>query len=105
MPDIQTAFLLTMLGCSDVLAQPLAGLVAGQSWLRPIVIYLLSSDMLFNDFTNLPSSTAHDYADLVVFSVSYSMVGVRQVEVLKAVVGTHEFSSALGLVLLVKAVA
>lgn len=37
--------------------------------------------------------------------MSYGMVGALQFEVLMAIVGTEKFSSAIGLVLLVEAVA
>lgn len=52
---------------------------------------------------------ATDYSGLVVFciffGISYGMVGALQFEVLMAIVGTEKFSSALGLVLLMEAVA
>lgn len=54
-------------------------------------------------------SQANSYTSLVVycifFGVSYGMVGALQFEVLMAVVGTEKFSSAIGLVLLMEAVA
>lgn len=52
---------------------------------------------------------AKDYTTLVVFciffGISYGMVGALQFEVLMAIVGTEKFSSAIGLVLLMEAVA
>lgn len=55
------------------------------------------------------SLQAHDYGGLVVFciffGISYGMVGALQFEVLMAIVGTEKFSSALGLVLLIEAIA
>lgn len=52
---------------------------------------------------------AKDYTTLVVFciffGVSYGMVGALQFEVLMAIVGTEKFSSAIGLVLLMEAIA
>lgn len=52
---------------------------------------------------------AKDYPSLVVFciffGVSYGMVGALQFEVLMAIVGTEKFSSAIGLVLLMEAIA
>lgn len=52
---------------------------------------------------------ANNYVGLVVFCIffgmSYGMVGALQFEVLMAIVGTEKFSSAIGLVLLVEAVA
>lgn len=52
---------------------------------------------------------ANDYTGLVVFciffGVSYGMVGALQFEVLMAIVGTEKFSSAIGLVLLMEAIA
>lgn len=52
---------------------------------------------------------AKDYASLVVFciffGISYGMVGALQFEVLMAIVGTEKFSSAIGLVLLMEAIA
>lgn len=52
---------------------------------------------------------AKDYESLIAycifFGLSYGMVGALQFEVLMAVVGTEKFSSALGLVLLVEAIA
>lgn len=50
-----------------------------------------------------------DYNALVVFciffGISYGMVGALQFEVLMAIVGTEKFSSAIGLVLLMEAIA
>lgn len=52
---------------------------------------------------------ANDYTTLVVFciffGISYGMVGALQFEVLMAIVGTQKFSSAIGLVLLMEAIA
>lgn len=52
---------------------------------------------------------ATDYSGLVVFCIffgmSYGMVGALQFEVLMAIVGTEKFSSAIGLVLLMEAIA
>lgn len=52
---------------------------------------------------------AKDYGGLVVFCIffgmSYGMVGALQFEVLMALVGTEKFSSAIGLVLLMEAMA
>lgn len=62
-------------------------------------------------FRNLLSVSlqANNYAGLVVFSIffgmSYGMVGALQFEVLMAIVGTEKFSSAIGLVLLMEAMA
>lgn len=67
--------------------------------------------MLFphNAFAMYICSQANDYASLVVFciffGVSYGMVGALQFEVLMAIVGTEKFSSAIGLVLLMEAIA
>lgn len=55
------------------------------------------------------SFQAKNYAGLVVFciffGISYGMVGALQFEVLMAIVGKEKFSSAIGLVLLMEAVA
>lgn len=52
---------------------------------------------------------AINYPGLVVFciffGISYGMVGALQFEVLMAIVGTEKFPSAIGLVLLVEAIA
>lgn len=52
---------------------------------------------------------AKDYTGLVVFciffGISYGMVGALQFEVLMTIVGTERFPSALGLVLLMEAIA
>lgn len=54
-------------------------------------------------------SQAKDYPSLVVFciffGISYGMVGALQFEVLMAIVGTEKFPSAIGLVLLMEAIA
>ncbi|XP_007524520.1 monocarboxylate transporter 4 [Erinaceus europaeus] len=108
-PDTKAAFLLTVLGFIDIFARPTAGFVAGLPRVRPYSVYLFSFSMFFNGFTDLTGSTASDYGGLVVFSIffgiSYGMVGALQFEVLMAIVGTHKFSSAIGLVLLLEAVA
>uniref|UniRef100_A0A8D0EFC4 Solute carrier family 16 member 3 n=1 Tax=Salvator merianae TaxID=96440 RepID=A0A8D0EFC4_SALMN len=107
--DTKSAFLLTILGFIDIFARPLCGIVAGLQWVRPRCVYLFSFSMFFNGFTDLMGSMSHDYGGLVVFCVffgiSYGMVGALQFEVLMAIVGTQKFSSAIGLVLLVEAVA
>lgn len=108
-PDTQAAFLLTILGFIDIFARPTAGFIAGLKKVRPYSVYLFSFAMFFNGFTDLTGSTASDYGGLVVFciffGISYGMVGALQFEVLMAIVGTHKFSSAIGLVLLLEAVA
>ncbi|XP_004463734.1 monocarboxylate transporter 4 [Dasypus novemcinctus] len=108
-PDTQAAFLLTVLGFIDIFARPTAGLVAGLRRVRPYSVYLFSFAMFFNAVADLAGSTASDYGGLAVFciffGISYGMVGALQFEVLMAIVGTHTFSSAIGLVLLLEAVA
>lgn len=108
-PDTKAAFLLTILGFIDIFARPTAGFITGLKRVRPYSVYLFSFAMFFNGFTDLTGSTASDYGGLVVFciffGISYGMVGALQFEVLMAIVGTHKFSSAIGLVLLLEAVA
>ncbi|KAG7459338.1 hypothetical protein MATL_G00209630 [Megalops atlanticus] len=107
--DTKSALLLTILGFIDIFARPACGAVAGLQRVRPQCVYLFSFAMLFNGATNLLGSLAHGYSTLVVFciffGISYGMVGALQFEVLMAVVGTDRFSSAIGLVLLMEAVA
>ncbi|XP_054448882.1 monocarboxylate transporter 4 [Pteronotus mesoamericanus] len=108
-PDAQAAFLLTVLGLVDIFARPAAGFLTGLPRVRPYSVYLFSFAMFFNGLTDLTGSTASTYGGLVVFciffGISYGMVGALQFEVLMAIVGTHKFSSAIGLVLLLEAVA
>lgn len=108
-PDARAAFLLTVLGLVDIFARPAAGFITGLPTVRPYAVYLFSFAMFFNGVTDLAGSTAGDYGGLVVFciffGVSYGMVGALQFEVLMAVVGTSKFSSAIGLVLLLEAIA
>ncbi|XP_008153193.1 monocarboxylate transporter 4 [Eptesicus fuscus] len=108
-PDTRAAFLLTVLGFVDIFARPAAGFIAGLPKVRPYSVYLFSFAMFFNGFTDLTGSTASDYGGLAVFCVffgiSYGMVGALQFEVLMAIVGTNTFSSAIGLVLLLEAIA
>ncbi|XP_010616978.1 monocarboxylate transporter 4 [Fukomys damarensis] len=108
-PDTKAAFLLTILGFIDIFARPTAGFITGLKKVRPYSVYLFSFAMFFNGFTDLTGSTASNYGGLVVFciffGISYGMVGALQFEVLMAIVGTHKFSSAIGLVLLMEAMA
>ncbi|XP_045630820.1 monocarboxylate transporter 4 [Ursus americanus] len=108
-PDTQAAFLLTVLGFVDIFARPTAGFITGLKKVRPYSVYLFSFSMFFNGLTDLTGSTAGDYGGLVVFciffGISYGMVGALQFEVLMAIVGTQKFSSAIGLVLLLEAIA
>ncbi|ELK12222.1 Monocarboxylate transporter 4 [Pteropus alecto] len=108
-PDTRAAFLLTVLGLVDIFARPAAGFVTGLPKVRPYSVYLFSFAMFFNGVTDLTGSTASDYGGLVVFciffGISYGMVGALQFEVLMAIVGTQKFSSAIGLVLLLEAIA
>ncbi|XP_067089451.1 monocarboxylate transporter 4-like [Osmerus mordax] len=107
--DTKSALLLSILGFIDIFARPTCGVIAGLKWVRPRCVYLFSFAMLFNGTTDLIGSQANDYASLVVFCVffgiSYGMVGALQFEVLMAIVGTEKFSSAIGLVLLMEAMA
>ncbi|XP_044155393.1 monocarboxylate transporter 4-like [Bufo gargarizans] len=107
--DTKASFLLSILGFIDIFARPTCGIIAGLKWVRPRCVYLLGFAMIFNGFTDLMGSMADTYAGLVVFciffGISYGMVGALQFEVLMAIVGTHKFSSAIGLVLLAEAIA
>ncbi|KAM8877337.1 monocarboxylate transporter 4 [Synchiropus picturatus] len=107
--DTKSALLLTILGFVDMFARPLCGVIAGLKWVRPRSVYFFSFAMIFNGITDLVGSQASDYGGLVVFCIffgmSYGMVGALQFEVLMAIVGTEKFSSAIGLVLLVEAIA
>ncbi|CAN9508638.1 unnamed protein product [Ophioblennius macclurei] len=107
--DTKSALLLTILGFVDMFARPASGLLAGTKWMRPRSVYLFSFAMIFNGCTDLICSQADNYVGLVVFCIffgmSYGMVGALQFEVLMAIVGTEKFSSAIGLVLLMEAIA
>ncbi|XP_035389384.1 monocarboxylate transporter 4 [Electrophorus electricus] len=107
--DTKSALLLTILGFIDIFARPTCGVIAGLKWVRPRCVYFFSFAMIFNGTTDLIGSMSKDYASLVVFciffGISYGMVGALQFEVLMEIVGTEKFSSAIGLVLLVEAVA
>ncbi|XP_028841183.1 monocarboxylate transporter 4-like [Denticeps clupeoides] len=107
--DSKAALLLTILGFIDIFARPTCGVIAGLKWVRPRVIYLLSFAVIFNGTTDLVGSMSKDYTSLVIFciffGISYGMVGALQFEVLMAIVGTEKFSSAIGLVLLLEAIA
>ncbi|KAM9843030.1 monocarboxylate transporter 4-like [Aulostomus maculatus] len=107
--DTKSALLLTILGFIDIFARPTCGVIAGLSWVRPRCVYLFSFALIFNGTTDLIGSQAKDYTSLVVFciffGISYGMVGALQFEVLMAIIGTEKFSSAIGLVLLMEAIA
>ncbi|XP_070845978.1 monocarboxylate transporter 4 [Chaetodon trifascialis] len=107
--DTKSALLLTILGFVDMFARPVSGLIAGMKCVRPRAVYLLSFAIIFNGCTDIIGSQANDYTGLVVFCIffgmSYGMVGALQFEVLMAIVGTEKFSSAIGLVLLMEAIA
>lgn len=108
-PDAEAAFLLSIVGFVDIVARPACGALAGLPRLRPHVPYLFSLALLANGLTDLCSARARSYSALVAFCVafglSYGMVGALQFEVLMATVGAPRFPSALGLVLLMEAVA
>ncbi|XP_065130010.1 monocarboxylate transporter 4-like [Paramisgurnus dabryanus] len=107
--DTKSSLLLSILGFIDIFARPTCGIIAGLKWVRPRCVYLFSFALLFNGITDLVGSMSKDYNSLVVFciffGISYGMVGALQFEVLMAVVGTAKFSSAIGLVLLLEAIA
>ncbi|XP_072524168.1 monocarboxylate transporter 4 [Salminus brasiliensis] len=107
--DTKSALLLTILGFIDIFARPTCGIIAGMKWVRPRCVYFFSFAMIFNGITDIIGSMSEDYPALVVycifFGISYGMVGALQFEVLMAIVGTEKFSSAIGLVLLVEAMA
>uniref|UniRef100_A0A672JVC0 Monocarboxylate transporter 3-like n=1 Tax=Sinocyclocheilus grahami TaxID=75366 RepID=A0A672JVC0_SINGR len=108
-PDQDAAFLLSIIGFIDIFARPTCGIVASLKWIRPKMSYFFSLALLFNGLTDVCSATNTDYKGLVIFCVffglSYGMVGALQFEVLMGIVGKSGFSSALGLVLLIEAVA
>lgn len=108
-PDQDAAFLLSIIGFIDIFARPTCGVVAGLKWVRPKMPYFFSIALLFNGLTDVCSATYTNYKGLVIFcaffGLSYGMVGALQFEVLMGIVGTSSFSSALGLVLLIEAVA
>uniref|UniRef100_A0A7N9I9G7 Solute carrier family 16 member 8 n=1 Tax=Macaca fascicularis TaxID=9541 RepID=A0A7N9I9G7_MACFA len=108
-PDTDAAFLLSIVGFVDIVARPACGALAGLARLRPHVPYLFSLALLANGLTDLSSARARSYGALVAFCIafglSYGMVGALQFEVLMAAVGAPRFPSALGLVLLLEAVA
>ncbi|KAI1886723.1 hypothetical protein AGOR_G00198740 [Albula goreensis] len=107
-PDHDAAFLLSIIGFIDIFARPTCGLVAGLPWVRPKNAYFFSLALLFNGLTNMCSANSSSYFGLVIycifFGLSYGMVGALQFEVLMGIVGKNDFSSALGLVLLLEAV-
>ncbi|XP_074476567.1 monocarboxylate transporter 4-like [Sebastes fasciatus] len=107
--DTKAALLLTILGFVDIFARPACGLITGLKWVRPRSVYLLSFAIICNGCTDLIGSQADDYTGLVVFciffGISYGMVGALQFEVLMTIVGTEKFPSAIGLVLLMEAIA
>ncbi|XP_040918840.1 monocarboxylate transporter 4 isoform X2 [Toxotes jaculatrix] len=107
--DTKSALLLTILGFIDIFARPTCGVIAGLKWVRPRCVYFFSFALIFNGVTDLIGSQAKDYGSLVVFciffGISYGMVGALQFEVLMAIVGAEKFSSAIGLVLLMEAIA
>ncbi|XP_066498487.1 monocarboxylate transporter 4-like [Hoplias malabaricus] len=107
--DTKSALLLTILGFIDIFARPTCGIIAGLKWVRPRCVYLFSFALVFNGTTDLIGSQSRDYTSLVFFciffGISYGMVGALQFEVLMAIVGTQKFSSAIGLVLLMEAIA
>nr|XP_046232891.1 monocarboxylate transporter 4-like [Scatophagus argus] len=107
--DTKSALLLTILGFVDMFARPASGLIAGMKGVRPRSVYLFSFAIIFNGCTDIIGSQANDYTGLVFFCIffgmSYGMVGALQFEVLMAIVGTEKFSSAIGLVLLMEAIA
>uniref|UniRef100_A0A8D0V860 Major facilitator superfamily (MFS) profile domain-containing protein n=1 Tax=Sus scrofa TaxID=9823 RepID=A0A8D0V860_PIG len=108
-PDSEAAFLLSIVGFVDIVARPACGALAGLARLRPHVAYLFSLALMANGLTDLSSARARSYSALVAFCIafglSYGMVGALQFEVLMAAVGAPRFPSALGLVLLLEAVA
>ncbi|XP_030611724.1 monocarboxylate transporter 4 [Archocentrus centrarchus] len=107
--DTKSALLLTILGFVDMFARPASGFIAGMKRVRPKSVYLFSFAMIFNGCTDIIGSQANHYTGLVVFciffGISYGMVGALQFEVLMAIVGKEKFSSAIGLVLLMEAIA
>ncbi|XP_032077457.1 monocarboxylate transporter 3 [Thamnophis elegans] len=108
-PDKEAAFLLSIIGFVDIFARPSCGLFAGMKRVRPHITYLFSFAMFFNGLTDICSARANTYTSLVIFciffGISYGMVGALQFEVLMTIVGSQKFSSAIGLNLLIEAIA
>lgn len=76
---------------------------------KEIFSLLMQTFEVLNLHDVLCLSQSKDYPSLVAFciffGISYGMVGALQFEVLMAIVGTEKFSSAIGLVLLMEAIA
>ncbi|XP_072348195.1 monocarboxylate transporter 3 [Scyliorhinus torazame] len=108
-PDREAAFLLSVIGFIDIFARPLSGVVAGLDSVRPRVAYFFSFSMLCNGLTDVLSAKAATYTGMIAFcvffGVTYGMVGALQFEVLMDIVGSQNFPSAIGLLLLIEAVA
>ncbi|XP_059809175.1 monocarboxylate transporter 3 [Hypanus sabinus] len=106
--DRDAAFLLSIIGFIDIFARPLSGLLAGLPLLRPRIAYFFGFSMLCNGLTDVLSARVATYPGLIAFciffGVSYGMVGALQFEVLMAIVGSHNFPSAIGLLLLIEAI-
>ncbi|XP_076615970.1 monocarboxylate transporter 4 isoform X1 [Chaetodon auriga] len=111
------SFAIIFNGCTDIIGSQ----VTMQEWVlyhkengeehacmpqRPTRICSHFTNILF---LSVAIMQANDYTGLVVFciffGISYGMVGALQFEVLMAIVGTEKFSSAIGLVLLMEAIA
>ncbi|XP_008071521.1 monocarboxylate transporter 6 [Carlito syrichta] len=97
----QAALLISIIGLSNIILRPMAGLLALQRGFASHRKYLFALSVLLNGLTNLVCAASADFWVLVgyclVYSVSMSGIGALVFQVLMDIVPMDRFPSALGL--------
>ncbi len=104
--EYSAAFLLSIFALVDMFVRPATGLIGNTKWVRPRIQYFFSFAVSYNGVCHLFCPLASGYVGLVVYAVffgfGFGMVSALLFEVLMDLVGSHRFSSAVGLVTIIE---
>ncbi|CAL9703587.1 unnamed protein product [Knipowitschia caucasica] len=102
----KAAFLLSVLAFVDMVARPSMGLLANTKWVRPRVQYFFAAAVLYNGVCHVLAPISVDYTGFVIYAIffgfAFGWLSAVLFETLMDLVGTHRFSSAVGLVTIVE---
>ncbi|XP_037640043.1 monocarboxylate transporter 2-like [Sebastes umbrosus] len=104
--EYRAAYLLSIMGCVDMIVRPGTGLIASSKWIRPRIQYFFSFAMVFTGMCHLLGPVIKGYYFLVTytvfFGVGFGMVFALIFESLMDLMGNERFPSAVGLVTIIE---
>ncbi|MEQ2257970.1 hypothetical protein XENORESO_020566 [Xenotaenia resolanae] len=104
--EYSAALLLSIFALVDMFIRPITGFLGNSKWIRPRIQYFFSFAVSYNGVCHLLCPLASGYGGLVVYAVffglAFGMLSALLFEVLMDLVGTHRFSSAVGLVTIIE---